>query len=81
MNKLGMMDHLKVSSKLLVVILESAETVRAEGYNLLDSILLKYLNIIPNQLIKNIFIPQSAERISTAFLFSSQYAPGEIGSV
>src|SRR4030042_959041 len=80
-DKLGMMDDFPIRTVLMVVILQGMIAVGALGANFFYPTILEYLNIVFNDAIKNIFIPQTPQTVSTAEFILTQDAPRNASSI
>jgi hypothetical protein len=75
--ELGLVDNLKVTTKLGIFILKSVITMRTSRENLFDLIPLKGLEVLFYQRRVEIFIAHPAGRIPTTPLFRAENAKGD----
>src|SRR5712692_7351475 len=71
-NELAVVHDLKMSPKLRILILQGIKTVRAMRHNLFDSVVLKRLNVLLGQHLKEIFVTQTPGRITSTGLLLPQ---------
>src|SRR5438552_3126050 len=69
-----MMNYLIISSKLLILVSDCLQAVRAGNKYFLEFILLQSFNVFLYQALGKEFISQPSCRIAVAFLFCSEYS-------